>query len=258
MAAVGASGPSMLPGSHLVQTRNNWMTNVQPFPCVFPCWRPSPLVRSSSRLCWQRSGKSGAESLDTELQKKADRRGHHPCSIEGCSERRVSSDWCAKHYQRWLRLGDPLGPVRAYRGSSAPALPRSSRLCSVEGCDRRHVGRGCAASITTAGDDDRTGHRFQLGHFEPAQPLLQVLAERNRTGIGRLPPGDLRQPQKARALTGQGSTATAGAMTASTAAENAPLCGAATRRALDTALAPPFAGHPAFHRQSAGLSFRMS
>jgi hypothetical protein len=130
--------------------------------------------------------------------------------------------------------------------------------CSVEGCDRRHVGRGCAASITTAGDDDRTGHRFQLGHFEPAQPLLQVLAERNRTGIGRLPPGDLRQPQKARALTGQGSTATAGAMTASTAAENAPLCGAATRRALDTALAPPFAGHPAFHRQSAGLSFRMS
>ena len=73
---------------------------------------------------------------------KADRWGIHPCSIEGCSERRVSRGWCAKHYQRFNRLGDPLGPVRPYRGSSGPAFVRPPRLCSVDGCGRGHVGRG--------------------------------------------------------------------------------------------------------------------
>ena len=61
--------------------------------------------------------------------------GIHPCSIKGCSERRVSRGLCSIHYSRLRRLG-PLGPVRAYRGSNGPALPRPPRLCSVEDCDR--------------------------------------------------------------------------------------------------------------------------
>jgi hypothetical protein len=65
----------------------------------------------------------------------------NPCSIEGCPERRVSRGWCAKHYQRWLQLGDPLGPVRSYRGSSGPAFRRPPRLCKVDDCGRRHFGR---------------------------------------------------------------------------------------------------------------------
>jgi hypothetical protein len=83
----------------------------------------------------------------------SDRWGVHPCSIEDCPERRVSRGWCAKHYQRFLRLGDPLGPVRPYKRSSGPALPRPSRLCSVEACGRRHFGRGlCAHSTRNDGD----------------------------------------------------------------------------------------------------------
>lgn len=58
---------------------------------------------------------------------KAGSWGIHPCSIEGCSERRVSRGWCAKHYQRWLRLGDPMGPVRAYESRAVLPSPGSAR-----------------------------------------------------------------------------------------------------------------------------------
>jgi len=31
------------------------------------------------------------------------------CSIDGCGKPVLARDWCSRHYQRWLRLGDPLG-----------------------------------------------------------------------------------------------------------------------------------------------------
>ena len=74
----------------------------------------------------------------------ADRWGPQPCSIEGCSEHRVSRGLCSLHYTRLRRIGDPLGPVRCYRGSTGPALLRPRRLCSVEGCDRRLWSRLCS------------------------------------------------------------------------------------------------------------------
>ena len=51
---------------------------------------------------------------------KADRWGPHPCSIEGCSERRVSRGLCSLHYARLLCLGDPW--VQSVRTEDRPDL----------------------------------------------------------------------------------------------------------------------------------------
>ena len=39
---------------------------------------------------------------------------HSTCSILDCNKRRLARGWCARHYTRWLRHGDPLegGPRR--------------------------------------------------------------------------------------------------------------------------------------------------
>ena len=34
------------------------------------------------------------------------------CSVEGCEGRPIGRGWCAKHYQRWQKYGDPLGAYR--------------------------------------------------------------------------------------------------------------------------------------------------
>lgn len=52
------------------------------------------------------------------------------CSIDGCESLVRSRGWCAKHYQRWRRHGDPLGR------NTQPAD------CSVDGCSGRIVARG--------------------------------------------------------------------------------------------------------------------
>lgn len=37
------------------------------------------------------------------------------CAVDGCTQSKSSKGWCAKHYQRWVRHGDPLGnPIFNY------------------------------------------------------------------------------------------------------------------------------------------------
>jgi hypothetical protein len=52
------------------------------------------------------------------------------CSIDTCPEPVLCRGWCAAHYQRWNRHGDPLagGPRRQISGPRVP--------CSYDGCDR--------------------------------------------------------------------------------------------------------------------------
>ena len=54
------------------------------------------------------------------------------CSIEGCSKTIFARIWCAAHYSRWLRTGDPLG-------SKAKILPT---ICTIEGCNEPVKAKG--------------------------------------------------------------------------------------------------------------------
>ena len=97
------------------------------------------------------------------------------CSVDGCDRPTRKREWCNKHYQRWLRHGDPDkvvpgGPVRTPKvcaadhcdrqtlgrsdwcrmhdervkrhGSPAGRPPRAPAECSVEACGNRAVSRG--------------------------------------------------------------------------------------------------------------------
>lgn len=52
------------------------------------------------------------------------------CSIDDCGAKHSARGWCRKHYQKWLRHGDPLGG-RAVRVG-----------CSVKNCEEKHGAKG--------------------------------------------------------------------------------------------------------------------
>lgn len=65
------------------------------------------------------------------------------CSVEGCERTPKGRGWCAMHYHRWHRHGDPLHLERVRR------LAPASGVCSVEGCGKPHRTRGwCVAHYT--------------------------------------------------------------------------------------------------------------
>jgi hypothetical protein len=55
------------------------------------------------------------------------------CSVDGCDERHRSRGWCNRHYQRWLKYGDPDAPRK-----NAP----QPSVCNVDGCERGSYLRG--------------------------------------------------------------------------------------------------------------------
>lgn len=42
------------------------------------------------------------------------------CTIEDCNAKVRTRGWCTKHYQRWIRTGDPLKTSRAPHGEGKP------------------------------------------------------------------------------------------------------------------------------------------
>lgn len=58
------------------------------------------------------------------------RKGVAECSIEGCTNKELARGWCAMHYTRWSRGGEP-GTAERRRGvnRTSPDQP-----CSVNGC----------------------------------------------------------------------------------------------------------------------------
>ncbi|MFJ6993828.1 endonuclease VII domain-containing protein [Streptomyces sp. NPDC003090] len=67
------------------------------------------------------------------------------CTVEGCSRpvRVRSRGWCAMHYGRWQRHGDP-GPAAAYRVHDGAAT--EARRCEFPGCTRKYISKGLCAS----------------------------------------------------------------------------------------------------------------
>lgn len=65
------------------------------------------------------------------------------CSVDGCEKltgaKGTARGFCSKHYNRWLRNGDPL----------ALNPKKVTYLCSVAGCEKPHDAKGlCTAHIT--------------------------------------------------------------------------------------------------------------
>lgn len=65
------------------------------------------------------------------------------CSVDGCEKvtgvKGTARGWCSKHYNRWLRNGDPL--VRTMR--------KITETCTIPGCGKPHDALGlCSAHIT--------------------------------------------------------------------------------------------------------------
>lgn len=60
----------------------------------------------------------------------ARKRKAHICSVEECQGRHEARGFCNKHYQRWLKFGDPL-----------TNLARVAGECSVDGCSKKAVVR---------------------------------------------------------------------------------------------------------------------
>ncbi|MFJ9804199.1 endonuclease VII domain-containing protein [Streptomyces wuyuanensis] len=67
------------------------------------------------------------------------------CTVDGCDRpvRVRSRGWCAMHYSRWQRHGDP-GPGAAHRVHASTA--REPRRCKFPGCTRTYMSKGLCAS----------------------------------------------------------------------------------------------------------------
>ena len=55
------------------------------------------------------------------------------CAVSGCDKAARRRGWCAMHYARWSRTGDP-GP--------AGPLPSRTPRCRIDGCERDHYAKG--------------------------------------------------------------------------------------------------------------------
>jgi hypothetical protein len=58
------------------------------------------------------------------------------CTVDGCERKVLAKGFCATHYARNAKYGDPLGGPRFIQS------PNAARGCSVAGCDGAHLARG--------------------------------------------------------------------------------------------------------------------
>lgn len=64
---------------------------------------------------------------------------HYPCKIEDCKGSRLAKGYCAKHYQKFAKYGDPLaGP-----GSG---LQKLREECVIQDCNKKHTALGFCQS----------------------------------------------------------------------------------------------------------------
>lgn len=74
------------------------------------------------------------------------------CSVTGCEVKQQSKGYCRKHYQRYLKHGDPT--ITLKRGRTP------SPTCSMDGCDRKPVAKSLCTPhyqrLRTHGDPNIT------------------------------------------------------------------------------------------------------
>lgn len=61
--------------------------------------------------------------------------GNRTCGIKTCPDAAYCRGWCSKHYQMWLKHGDPLAKGK-------PGRPPGRSTCSIEGCGKQVAGLG--------------------------------------------------------------------------------------------------------------------
>lgn len=80
---------------------------------------------------------------------------HRICSIADCGKKVFNRGWCAGHYHRWRKHGDPFGGRHQKTG------------CDVDGCHKSHVAKGYCADhyyrFKTYGDPLKDGGRTAPG-----------------------------------------------------------------------------------------------
>jgi 5-methylcytosine-specific restriction endonuclease McrA len=60
------------------------------------------------------------------------------CSVDGCEQNHKAKGYCATHYTRLARRGDP--------HNARPWKRSETGLCTIEGCGRRHDSRGLCST----------------------------------------------------------------------------------------------------------------
>jgi hypothetical protein len=58
-----------------------------------------------------------------------------PCTVKQCDRLSLARGWCTLHYERWKKHGDPLHVTQ----------PAQRGTCSIDGCDKPAAGRGWCA-----------------------------------------------------------------------------------------------------------------
>lgn len=109
------------------------------------------------------------------------------CSIEGCDRPAYCRGWCATHYQRWRRHGDPLALAN---GRGLPLIDRFMARTQRQP-------NGCL--LWTGGTNDRGYARFAVSH------AVNVAAHRwsYEYHVGPIPRGHTIDHVRARGCTSQ-------------------------------------------------------
>ncbi len=108
--------------------------------------------RNSRKTAWCRP----CASKHTGLRLRGKLKTYRTCSIPECEDRHNARGWCAAHYTRWKRHGDPLDT-----GRPATRIYQREIGCSTDGCNDQFYAKGLCRSCYDRG---RRGNKPPVTH----------------------------------------------------------------------------------------------
>lgn len=124
---------------------------------------------------------------DREAQQTTSRRDAQaitPCSIDGCDMPVRARGWCAKHYGRWQRHGNPVTKLNLFiQGTETERFWAKVDPCRTDGCI---VWLGAKNSNGYGNFIDASGQSMQAHHFLAGKPTEGLEADhmcRNRACV---------------------------------------------------------------------------